>query len=252
MSIAADNSVSVVIPTHNRAAYILDAVQSALNQGPPVAEVIVVDDGSTDDTLAKLQSVSDPRLRVLQQSQRGPAAARNTGWQSARGAWIQFLDSDDALAEGALTALLDEAARSPGRIPFGQASVHGQRLDTPPVYSFCFAHRSGNLLRELCFYSAGTILSCLLPKASLAAVGGFSDTPETHFCEDFDLALRLALHYEFAYVPRVTYRIRMHDANRHRAEHRQVWESSMHCVERRLAGAAPGALRRRARAYYGG
>jgi glycosyltransferase involved in cell wall biosynthesis len=302
--------VSVIIPTHNRARFLPEAIRSALGQGLAVGEVIVVDDGSTDDTSVVLAQISDPRLRVLRQEQSGPAAARDHGWREARGEWIQFLDSDDGLASGAITALLalaqgeqnvatpqplasnpaserslsppPEPTRRAGarrsdraverevtahngvpvpqaekravlQIPFGESAVHAQVLDGPAHYTFNFAHRSGHLLRELCFYSAGTILSCLLPKAALEHVGGFADDPAAHACEDFDFALRLALHYEFVRLPRVTYQIRMHDANRHRAVHTDVWEASLRCVDRRLAGRAGCVwLRRRAMAYYGG
>ncbi len=245
--------VSVVIPTHNRAHFVLEAVHSALNQGSVVGEVIVVDDGSTDNTPALWQSISDPRLRVLHQPQSGPVAARNQGWQASRGDWVMFLDSDDALASGAVDWLLAAVRQYPGRIAYGEASVHAQQLDTPPHYTFCFAHRSGNLLDELCFYAGGTILSCLLPRAALLATGGFGGLPASGDCEDFDFALRLALRYEFTFVPHNCYKIRMHDANRHRPLHRQVWASSLVCVARRLPSTPRyWFLKRRALAYYRG
>ncbi len=243
--------VSVVIPSHNRANFILDALRAAFAQGPAILEVIVVDDGSSDNTLDVLRNVKDPRLRVFSQKQSGPAAARNHGWREARGEWIAFLDSDDGLADGAINALLAAAASHPGAIPFGAASVHGQTVDSPAVYSFNFAHRSGNLLQELCFYSSGTILSCLFPKRVLEAVGGFGESDESHYCEDFDFALRIALRYEFAHVPQVCYKIRMHDGNRHRPQHRLVWLSSLACVRRRLSNAPRyWLLKQRAKAYY--
>ncbi|MEK7684054.1 MAG: glycosyltransferase [Verrucomicrobiota bacterium] len=245
--------VSVVIPTHNRAHYILDAVVSALNQGPEVGEVIVVDDGSTDNTLAVLQRVSDSRLRVLRQTQSGPVAARNQAWQQARGRWIQFLDSDDGLETGAVPSLLAAARKNPARIAYGIASVHAQKLELLPHYTFCFAHRSGNILSEFCFYAGGTILSCLLPRPAIVEVGGFGGFPESADCEDFDFGLRLALRYEFTYVSRICYKIRMHDANRHRPMHRQVWVSSMACVERRLPSTPRyWLLKQRCKAYYKG
>ena len=245
--------VSVVIPTHNRANFIRDAVTSALNQGAAVGEVIVVDDGSTDDTSAVLLRVADPRLRVLRQPQSGPAIARHNGWRAARGQWILFLDSDDALETGAAEALLATAQQHPGRIPFGLASVHAQTVDSPPAYTFCFAHRSGSLLKELSFYSAGTILSCLFPRATLSAVGGFNEMPESPYREDFEFALRLALRCEFAHLPRVCYRIRMHAGNRHRPQQRKAWEFSIACLDRCL-GLHPRhlLLRQRAKAYFRG
>ena len=245
--------VSVVIPAHNRAHFVLEAVRSALSQGPAVGEVVVVDDGSTDATPEVLRTISDPRLSVLRQAQSGPVAARNHGWLASHGDWVLFLDSDDALPSGAVELLLAAARKHPERIAFGEASVHAQQLDQPPHYTFCFAHRDGNLLNELCFYAGGTILSCLFPRSVLRETGGFGGLPESDDCEDFDFGLRLALRYEFTFVPFVCYQIRMHDTNRHRPLHRQVWASSLVCVERRLpSNSRYWLLKRRVKAYYRG
>ncbi len=244
--------VSIVIPTHNRAHYLPEAVRSALDQGELVGEVIVVDDASADNTAEVLRQFQGERLRVIRQEQSGPAAARDTGWRAARGEWIQFLDSDDALSPAAIKGLFQLAQREPGRIPFGQEDVHGEDLGQPPsLRGLAFAHRSGNLLRELCFYPAGTILSCLFPRTALEKVGGLRVGPEAALCEDFDFAVRLGLACEFAYLPQVTYRARMHADNRHRANQRLVWEQAVGCLLRHLSGRA-GAdwLRRRACAYF--
>jgi len=86
--------VSVVIPTFNRARMLADAVRSALAQTRPADEIIVVDDGSTDDTRRIAESFGTP-VRCLRQENRGVSAARNAGIEAARGTLIAFLDSDD-------------------------------------------------------------------------------------------------------------------------------------------------------------
>ncbi len=86
--------VSVVIPTYNYAHFVTGAVESALAQTYTDREVIVVDDGSTDDTRDRLAPF-DGRIRYIHQENRGLSAARNTGIQAARGALVAFLDSDD-------------------------------------------------------------------------------------------------------------------------------------------------------------
>ena len=89
------NLVSVIIPTCNRAGTIMGAVTSVLEQTLRNLEVIVVDDGSTDNTLELLGGVADPRLQVLSQCNRGVSAARNLGLSKARGRLLALLDSDD-------------------------------------------------------------------------------------------------------------------------------------------------------------
>src|SRR5690242_14976762 len=88
-------SVSVIIPTYNRARFVGEAVASALAQTLPPLEVIVVDDGSTDDTADVVARLNDPRVVYLRQENAGPATARNTGVEAARGDLIALLDSDD-------------------------------------------------------------------------------------------------------------------------------------------------------------
>jgi glycosyltransferase involved in cell wall biosynthesis len=89
-----DRQISVVIPTYNYGRLVPEAVASVLGQTYPPAEVIVVDDGSTDDTPERLAPFLD-RIRYIRQVNQGPSAARNTGIRAARGDWLAFLDSDD-------------------------------------------------------------------------------------------------------------------------------------------------------------
>lgn len=86
---------SIIVPTWNRADSVLETLQSCFDQTYSDFEIVVVDDGSTDDTRKVLADVEDDRLRVLHQDNAGPAAARNHGMREARGSFIAFLDSDD-------------------------------------------------------------------------------------------------------------------------------------------------------------
>ena len=104
--------LSVIIPTYNRARYIAEAVTSVLEQGELDAELVVVDDGSTDDTRQVLESFGS-RVRYVSQVNSGPAAARNTGVNLATGEMIGFLDSDDLVVPGSLDRRIEILSSDP-------------------------------------------------------------------------------------------------------------------------------------------
>lgn len=94
--------ISVIIPSYNRQNTIVDAVNSVLNQTYSDIEVIIVDDGSTDDTIQLLNAINDPRIVIVHQDHNGACAARNRGIQIARGEYIAFHDSDDLCKQNRL------------------------------------------------------------------------------------------------------------------------------------------------------
>ena len=103
--------VSVVLPTRNRSAMLRKSLRSALDQDGMGLEVIVIDDGSSDDTAEQLARIDDQRLTVLRNDPpQGVARARNAAIERARGEWIAFLDDDDLWAPGYLRAQLATAA----------------------------------------------------------------------------------------------------------------------------------------------
>lgn len=91
--------VSILIPCFNSERYIREAVESCLNQDYENIEIIVVNDGSTDQSIQKLKTFNDQRLKILHQKNQGASAARNKAYSNAKGKYIQFLDSDDLLSK---------------------------------------------------------------------------------------------------------------------------------------------------------
>ncbi len=104
--------VSVVVPCYNNTLFVRQSVESVLSQDYPNIEVIVVDDGSTDDSIAKL-AIFGNRIRVIQQPNQGPAAARNRGIRHATGEFIAFNDSDDLWLPGKVSAQVSYLLRHP-------------------------------------------------------------------------------------------------------------------------------------------
>jgi glycosyltransferase involved in cell wall biosynthesis len=106
-----DKVVSIVIVNYNYARYLQDAIESALNQSYPSVEVVVVDDGSTDQSLRILNSYRD-RCIFIQKENGGQASAMNLGFAMSRGEWILFLDADDALFPQAISNFIDHTTPS--------------------------------------------------------------------------------------------------------------------------------------------
>ena len=104
--------VSVVVPTYNAAETLLETIESVRRQTLSAIELIVIDDGSTDDTSRLLGTVHDPRLQVFSYPNAGIAAARNRGLERARGEFVSFIDADDLWTADKLELQL-EALRRP-------------------------------------------------------------------------------------------------------------------------------------------
>jgi len=106
--------VSVIIPTYNRAEYVCDAIESVLNQTYKNIEIIVVDDGSTDDTKEWIKKyLSSSKLKYIYQENRGVSSARNTGIKIAKGEYLAFLDSDDLFLPKKIELQVKEFKKSP-------------------------------------------------------------------------------------------------------------------------------------------
>ncbi|MEZ0471427.1 glycosyltransferase [Luteimonas salinilitoris] len=116
--------VSIVMPTYNRAALIGEAIGSVLEQTYPNWELLVCDDGSNDDTRARVTALGDPRIRFLALKHRGAAAARNSGLAAARGRYIAYLDTDNLWHPEYLAHVVAGLLSSPGHL-----SVYTDYLD---------------------------------------------------------------------------------------------------------------------------
>jgi glycosyltransferase involved in cell wall biosynthesis len=204
-------TVSVIIPAYNAAAFLRRAVNSALAQTRRPGEILVIDDGSTDDTALVARSYG-PAVRYIHQANAGVSAARNRGILEARGRWIAFLDADDEWYPWKNERQLELLRKHPilawcaceGEI------VHGSRVQPNQL-----ARRALRTLRQHGFFpdyftaaELGVFLhtgGMVISREALLDVGGFDSTLKG--TEDSDLWSRLALRDPaIGYVPTSCYR----------------------------------------------
>jgi glycosyltransferase involved in cell wall biosynthesis len=201
--------VAVIIPTYNHARYLAGALDSAFGQSSPPHEVIVVDDGSSDDPAKVVHAY--PAARLIRQDNQGLAAARNTGWRTSVSERLVFLDADDRLKPDAIARNLALFAAHPHC-----GMVYGAYCD---VFTDTGEERNvavrepgpdafASFLRGNCIGMHATVM---YSRAALEALGGFD--PSLRACEDYDLYLRLAQRYPIACHPAVIAEYVRHDAN---------------------------------------
>lgn len=180
--------ISVIIPTHNREPFLKECIESVFDQTYNDFELIVVDDGSTDETEKLLESYSQ-RLLFIKQKQKGPSSARNLGIKKSKGDWITFLDSDDLWL--------------PKKLEF-QMNYFEEHKDAKISYTEEIWYRNGvrvnphkkhekhsgwiyQKMLPLCLVSPSSVM---IHRSVLNKIGNFDETLLA--CEDYDLWLRIA------------------------------------------------------------
>jgi glycosyltransferase involved in cell wall biosynthesis len=182
--------VSVIIPAYNAAAFIAQALESLIAQSSPHWEAIVIDDGSTDQTVSVASSLAerDARIRVLSQAHQGVSAARNAGVRDAQFDWLLFLDADDWILpeflEKLTTLLVDDPELDAVYCGYARAYTDGSQLSGGNVPAF---REMFPLLAQYCVYPIHT---CIVRRSRVEMLGGFDASLIT--CEDWDLWQRIA------------------------------------------------------------
>lgn len=187
--------ISVIIPTYNRSDLLREAIASVLIQSCQDFEVVVVDDGSTDDTRAVVRSFNSPKISYFFQENCGRSAARNTGIRLAGGEYIAFLDSDDIFMPNKLelqAGFLDE------NDSYGMVYSYAKNVDEDGQY---LTHHydgdlSGVIYPDMLFIKNNFITTptVMVRSKILSEVGGFD--VRMHMCEDLDLWRRIARKYK--------------------------------------------------------
>jgi len=215
--------LSVVIPTWNRSRLVCEAVESALVQRPGAVEVIVVDDGSTDDTCGVLAERFGPKVKLVRLARRGGSrAARNAGTSLATGELLAFLDSDDIWLPGKL----DSELRVFDLLPKAEAVISDNLYFIEGEQQEMSRFESSGLLKfsgwDICWLSdcppvwahrsAVSTCSMTLRRSALARLGSgplFADDLQSH--EDWDFEIRLFYNCRVAVLPEVWSHVRQFD-----------------------------------------
>jgi glycosyltransferase involved in cell wall biosynthesis len=202
--------VSIIIPCYNQAHFLNEAIESVLAQSYPHFEIIVVDDGSIDNTSEV--AVRYPEVRCIRQDNQGVNAARNTGLRHSKGEYLVFLDADDRLLPGALKAGLEcfdahpECALVAGHchlIATDGASVRKWRQSSHIVSDLYLT-----LLSRKHWVNPGAVMQ---RRAALEYVGDFD--PSISASEDYDLYFRIARKFPVYWHNEAVMEYRLHDTN---------------------------------------
>ncbi len=229
-----DRRVSVVIPVYNAAEFIGEALESVFNQDYPDIEVIVVDDGSTDETATVLSGITDPRLRVLRQKNGGVSAARNRGIQDCKSSKIFLFDADDRLYPQAVSRLVACFDQDPSIVlAYGEAitfnDTEGPLNDAgPPEFA---ARPQGDALEQMVQANPISCCAVMVCRQAIEATGGF-DT-RISLGEDWLMWCKLAAQGRIAYAgasPIVLYRIHSGSAARRLAKDLRAMWPAIECV----------------------
>ncbi len=237
--------VSAIIPTYNAPEFLMQAVESVLAQSYRDYELIVVDDGSGPETRAALEPCMD-RIRYIRQENAGPSAARNSGIRESAGELIAFLDHDDLWLPGKLVAQVEFMDAHPEyKLSYHIVEYFGGdgKLDFPRREG-----PQGDVLAAL-FRRIFLITLAVMCRRECFEKAGYFDE-KLRFAQDYELWLRMALHYHFGYLDKVLGRYRFHEGNlswenrtRHFLEKLESRERTY--ADPAVAGRIPGKLYRR-------
>jgi glycosyltransferase involved in cell wall biosynthesis len=208
-----NNLVSVIIPTHNRADLLPETIKSALAQTYENIEIIVVDNGSTDNTGEVIAKMKVASLRYYrQENSGGPAGPRNTGYKMSKGEYVAFLDSDDLWLADKITRQVEVLKNKPETgLVFSQCRFFGENYHQNIIYPS--KAYSGNVFEKLITGNFVPTVSVLCRRETLEKSGVFDENPNLRAFEDYELWMRIAHKFQFHYIAEPLCLFRVHPQN---------------------------------------
>jgi glycosyltransferase involved in cell wall biosynthesis len=209
--------VSVVIPVYNGALFIKECINSVLNQSYKDFEVIVINDGSTDETLDILNELAqnDLRIKITTIENSGRAKARNIGITLSNGTWIAFLDADDAWKSNKLEKQLQEAKEVNADFIYSErtwVNKFSEKVEQPKKYKL----PSGNIFEDLIVGNYICTSTSLMKKSILLDEKGFNESATFTNVQDYELWLRISCGKKFLALPDELCLYRLHENNAHK------------------------------------
>ena len=240
-------SITVVVPTLNRRVLLSETIATVMAQTCDDWELIVVDDGSTDDTREFLEDQRDPRVRhIVRETQGGPSVARNAGLAEARGDFIMFLDDDDLLRPQTLKRLSDALrAHSEAVAATAACRLYTENVGSLKVYHPPHPH-TGIIWRELLFGWWANSGQNLYRTAVVRAIGGYD--PHYFNVDDRKLWLQVAWRGQVCVLPFVAMEYRQHARQISKndgipAQRQKMWSEFIAGLPSRLQPEAAGIRR---------
>jgi glycosyltransferase involved in cell wall biosynthesis len=234
--------ISVIIPAYNAESTILETIKSVQDQTFSNLEIILVDDGSTDGTLARVRGIRDERLKIVAGTHLGASAARNRGIEQARGTFVSFIDADDLWTPEKLELQLHALQSKPtAAIAYSWTAFIDQQG------RFLFAKErmyfEGNVYAQLlrgCFIASGS--NVLIRKSVIESTGLFDMSLRA--AEDWEYWLRVAERWHFVLVPKyqILYRISLGKMS---SDVATIEDANLIVLDRVLQTAAPNIRDRR-------
>lgn len=206
--------VSVIIPNYNYGRYLSEAIDSVLEQTYSNIEIIVVDDGSTDNSIEILAKYEIKGVKVIQQTNRGVGAARNTGATESKGEYIAFLDADDIWNHTKIEKQLKVFTGDIGLVTCGMREFESSSNKT---LAYLMSNKTNwNALDTLFFnYPVVSGSAILVRRSTYDAVGGFDERKEMHPSEDWEFFYRVVENAKVVSLPEVLVSYRNHGRNGH-------------------------------------
>jgi glycosyltransferase involved in cell wall biosynthesis len=203
--------ISIVIPTYNNEKYLPEAIESSLEQSYKNIEIIVVDDGSTDNTRELVKQYGS-KVRYIYQENQGVSGARNTGIKNAAGNYLQFLDADDIILTRKLEIQVDFLENNPDYMVVYSDVRYFYGFDRTKLTQKDFKFYSGNIFKELLQGNFIVVHASLVRKSCIDNMTLFQSKFDPY--EDWDFWLRISYAgYKFYYIDKVLTLCRGHSNN---------------------------------------